>query len=180
VDAYLAKVPPPEREALLVLRSTLREILPHAEEGIRYGMPAFSLGGKGVAGFTASKNHLTYFPMSGDVLEAAGDAVARFPTSKGGLRFEVGDRLPVSLVRRLVKLRLAELAAVTNGRCSEYYDDGQLKAVGPKKDGRLHGRWKWFRRDGTLMRTGQFSHGEQTGTWTTWDRDGNRVKRTTY
>ena len=79
----------------------------------------------------------------------------------------------MALVRRLVTLRLAELATVTTGRRSEYYGDGQVKAVGPMKDGHLHGRWKWFRRDGTLMRTGQFSHGRQTGTWTTWDRNGN-------
>ena len=45
------------------------------------------------------------------MLEAAGDAVAKYPMSKGGLRFAVDKPLPVTLIRKLVKLRLAEIAA---------------------------------------------------------------------
>ena len=30
-------------------------------------MPCFKVGGKGVAGFGASQNHCTYFPMSGSI-----------------------------------------------------------------------------------------------------------------
>ena len=180
VDTYLAGVTPEQRAALILVRKTLRSILPHATEGIRYGMPAFALDGKGIAGYAAYKDHCGYFPMSGSVIEAAGDAVAGYETTKGGIRFDVDQRLPVGLVRRLVELRIAELAAVETGKRTEYYPDGQLKAVGPMKDGQLHGHWKWYRRDGTLMRTGQFSHGDQVGTWTTWDAAGNSVKVTRF
>jgi len=178
VDAYLAELAPDQRAALTTVRKALRSILPHATECIKYGMPAFALDGKGVAGYAAYKDHCGYFPMSGSVIEAAGDAVAGFATTKGGIRFGVDQRLPVGLIRRLVKLRLAEFADVENGRRTEYYDDGQLKAVGPMKDGQLHGRWKWYRRDGTLMRTGQFDHGTPIGTWTTWDQSGNPARAT--
>lgn len=180
VDAYLAGVSPAQRSALTAVRTALRSILPHADECIRYGMPAVALDGKGIAGYAAYKDHCGYFPMSGSVIEAAGDAVAGYETTKGGIRFGVDRRLPVGLIRRLVKLRLAELAAVDNGRRTEYYDDGRLKAVGPMKKGQLHGRWKWYRRDGTLMRTGQFSEGKQVGTWTTWDGAGNARKTTRF
>ncbi len=81
---------------------------------------------------------------------------------------------------RAVDAYLAELAAIENGGRIEYYDDGQHKAVGPMRNGQLHGRWKLFRRDGTLMRSGQFSLGEQFGTWTTFDRAGNPTKTTTF
>jgi uncharacterized protein YdhG (YjbR/CyaY superfamily) len=180
VDDYLAGVAPAQRAALVAVRNTLRSILPHATECVKYGMPAFTLEGKGVAGYAAFRDHCGYFPMSGSVLGAAGDAVAGYATTKGGLRFGVEQRLPVGLVRRLVKLRLAEIAAVDNGRRSEYYDDGQLKAVGQMRDGQLHGRWKWFRQDGTLMRTGQFSNGKQTGTWTSWDAAADPTKVTRF
>ncbi len=82
----------------------------------------------------------------------------------------------MTVLRRLIALRLAEIAAVENGKRSEYYGDGRLKAVGPMKDGLLHGRWKWYREDGSLMRTGQFAGGERTGVWTTYDRSGAAVK----
>ena len=178
VDEYLAKLATPQRETLGAMRDMLRSVLPHAQECLKYGMPAFTLDEKGVAGYAGFKEHCSYFPMSSAVLEQAGPAVARYSSSKGALRFPVDKPLPLSLVRRLVKLRLAEISAVENGRRIEYFDDGRHKAVGHMKDGRLHGRWSWFRRDGTLMRTGQFSHGDKVGTWETWNADGTLLKTT--
>jgi uncharacterized protein YdhG (YjbR/CyaY superfamily) len=176
VDAYLGSAPSPQRETLESLRATLRTLLPHAEECMKYGMPAFALDGQGVAGYAAFKAHCSYFPMSGSVLVAAGDAIGRHETSKGGLRFAIDKPLPVALVRKLVKLRLAEFDAVTNGARRTYYPDGRLKAAGRMKDGQLHGAWKWYRQDGSLMRTGSFKDGAKTGTWQTYDRDSAVVR----
>ena len=180
VDEYLAALVSPQRGTLGALRETLRTILPLAHECLKYGMPAFTLDGKGVAGYAGFKDHCSYFPMSSAVLEQVGTAADRYPQSKGGLRFPVDKPLPVPLVRRLVKLRLGEISAVENGKRTEYFDDGRVKATGQMKDGRLHGRWKWYRRDGTLLRTGQFSHGRKVGTWETWREDGNVAKTTQF
>jgi uncharacterized protein YdhG (YjbR/CyaY superfamily) len=176
VDRYLDDVPEPQRTTLSKLRTTLRKVLPHADECIKYGMPAFALQGQGVAGFAASKDHCGYFPFSSTVLAAAGDAVDGYRTSKGGLQFPVDRPLPVGLVRTLVALRIAELGAVTDGVRREHFADGQLKAEGRMKGGALHGRWSWYRKDGTLLRTGQFRDGERVGPWTTYDRAGQRVR----
>lgn len=172
VDAYLAATASPQREALEALRETIRSVLPHAQEAMKYGMPAFILGGKGVAGYAAFKHHCGYFPMSSSVVQKAGEAVAGYETSKGGFRFGTGERLPVGLVRQLLELRIEELATVENGQCFEYQGDGRLEAEGRMKDGRRHGRWKWYGDDGTLLRTGRYADGEQVGTWTTWNTDG--------
>jgi uncharacterized protein YdhG (YjbR/CyaY superfamily) len=178
VDKYLAGFPPAQRATLAALRATLLEILPHATEAVKYGMPAVLLGDKAIAGYAGFKEHCSYFPHSSNVLTAAGSAVAKYPVSTGGLRFAVDKPLPTAIVRKLVKLRLGELADVANGPRFDYYDDGQLKAAGPMKSGQLHGKWKWFRKDGTLMRTGQFAHGKQVGTWQTFDARGTLVKTT--
>lgn len=180
VEAYLDGMGTAQRAPLDAVRRTLRSVLPYADECLKYGLPAVALHGKGVAGYGAFADHWSYFPMSGAVLSEAGDTVARYARSKGGLRLGLDERLPVAVVRRLVKLRIAELAAVTTGQRSEYYPDGMLKAVGRMKDGQLDGRWKWFRRDGTLMRTGQFAQGAQTGIWITWERDGTEGTTTRY
>ena len=69
VDAYLAGLEEPKRSTLEALRRSIRAVVPDAEECISYGMPAFRVGGKVVAGFAAFKNHLAYLPHSGEVLE---------------------------------------------------------------------------------------------------------------
>jgi uncharacterized protein YdhG (YjbR/CyaY superfamily) len=110
VEQYLAGAPSPQRETLTTVRATLRKVLPAAGEDLKYGMPTFLLDGKGVAAYASFKAHCGYFPMSSGVLTAAGDAVAKYKVSKGGLRFAVDEPLPAGLIRRLVKLRLAEIA----------------------------------------------------------------------
>ena len=172
VDEYLAQLAPDPRRTLERLRATLAKVLPHADEGMKYGMPAFVLRDKGVAGYAAFADHCGYFPMSGDVLDRAGDAVAGYTVSKGGLQFPIGGRLPVGLVRRLVRLRLDELGEVRTGPVVAYYDDGGVKSTGRMSDGVMTGAWEFFRKDGSLMRSGRFRAGEQVGTWQTFHRDG--------
>jgi uncharacterized protein YdhG (YjbR/CyaY superfamily) len=85
------------------------EELPEADQGLSYGMPAFKVQGKTVAGFAAFKNHLSYLPHSGSVLSQLGDEIAGYGTSKGALRFEIDRPLPQALVRRLVRTRMRQL-----------------------------------------------------------------------
>ncbi len=173
VEAYLAALQPDARTTLERLRATLRTVLPSAREGMRYGMPAVVVGDKAVAGYGAFADHCGYFPMSGDVLGRAGELVAGYTVSKGGLQFPIGTRLPVGLVRRLVRLRLDEIAEVADGRAVSYYDDGTVKSTGRMRAGQMVGAWEFFRKDGSLLRSGSFRDGLQVGTWTTFRRDGS-------
>ena len=109
IDAYLAGLDEPKRGTLEALRTAIMEVVPDAEQGMSYGVPAFKVRGKSVAGFAAFKAHLSYLPHSGSVLTALGDDVAGYATSKGALRFAVDEPLPESLVRKLVTARLREL-----------------------------------------------------------------------
>jgi uncharacterized protein YdhG (YjbR/CyaY superfamily) len=161
------------------LRATLRKLLPHADEAIKYGMPCFVVEGKGVAAYDAFKDHCSYFPMGGTILTRVSGIPEGWATSKGTLQFPPDRPLPVALVKELVRARLDVFAEVVNGKCVMLYDDGSVKAEGSMKGGQANGAWKWYRRDGTLMRTGRFKAGEQVGAWETWDRTGRLVKTTT-
>ena len=108
VDAYLADVDEPKRTTLEELRRTILELLPDADETISYGMPAYKVQGKTVAGFAAFKHHLSYLPHSGSVLDKLGDQIASYETTKGSLHFPVDQPLPRDLVRRLLNERLAQ------------------------------------------------------------------------
>jgi uncharacterized protein YdhG (YjbR/CyaY superfamily) len=109
VDDYLAALDEPKRSTLDALRKTIMEIVPGAEQGISYGVPAFKVQGKAVAGFAAFKNHLTYVPHSGSVLATLPDNTAPYETSKGALRFAVDKPLPKRLVKKLISARMREL-----------------------------------------------------------------------
>jgi uncharacterized protein YdhG (YjbR/CyaY superfamily) len=85
------------------------EVVPGAEQCISYGMPAFKVQGKTVAGFAAFKNHLSYLPHSGSVLATLTDDVAPYETSKGALKFAINNPLPKRLVKKLIHTRMAEL-----------------------------------------------------------------------
>jgi uncharacterized protein YdhG (YjbR/CyaY superfamily) len=109
IDAYLAALDEPKRDTLETLRRSILEVVPDAEEGLAYGMPAFKVRGKTVAGFAAFKNHLSYLPHSGSVVAELGDEVARYETSKGSLKFAVDKPLPQRLVKKLITARMKEL-----------------------------------------------------------------------
>lgn len=110
VDEYLAGAPEPQRTTLIALRVMLASLLPQAVEGMSYGVPAFLVDGKPVAGYAHAKRHCSYFPHSGAVLDQVEpDLLEGYDWSKGTLRFPV-DRPPdQALVRRLVEIRLGML-----------------------------------------------------------------------
>lgn len=69
------------------------------------------------------------------------------------------------------------------GRPEKYikrHNDGTVWAKGWMKNGKMHGKWTWFRKDGSKMRSGSFTNGKQTGTWTTYAASGRVVKVTDF
>ena len=108
IDEYLATVKGEKRAALDKLRKTIRAIIPKAEECISYRIPAFRLDGKIVAGFAATARGCSYFPFSGSTLRSLADEVEGYDGTKSSLHFDPAEPLPVTLVRKLVKTRIAE------------------------------------------------------------------------
>lgn len=109
IDDYLARATPESRALLCALRKTIHAIVPGLEECISYGMPAFRHRGKVVAGFSATAKGCSYYPFSGTTLATLGDAVADFDRTKSALHFGREKPLPASLVRKLLRARIAEL-----------------------------------------------------------------------
>ena len=107
IDQYLAGVRDDQRVALEKLRKTIRAAAPLAEECISYGIPAFR-NPRMLVGFGATAKHCALYLMSASILDQFADEVQDFGTSKGTIRFCPDQPLPASLVRKLVKARLAE------------------------------------------------------------------------
>jgi uncharacterized protein YdhG (YjbR/CyaY superfamily) len=108
IDDYLATLDEPKRSTLSALRDTIVSVIPDAEECISYGMPAFRVRGKVLAGFAAFKNHLSYVPHSGSVLSALATELAAYPQTSGSLHFPVDTPLPRTLVEKLIAVRMRQ------------------------------------------------------------------------
>jgi uncharacterized protein YdhG (YjbR/CyaY superfamily) len=111
IDEYFAPLPADQRAALQKLRKAVKAAAPKAEECINYGLAAFRMNGKSIAGLGASANHLSYYPMSGSITNTLAADLKGYETSKGAVRFPVNNPLPATLVRKLVKARIAEIAS---------------------------------------------------------------------
>src|SRR5262245_11374303 len=111
IDAYLAAVKGEKRTALDRLRKTIRSIIPGAEECISYGMPAFRLDGRVVAGFQATSKGFSYYPFSGTTLATLAAELKDYDQTKSALHFGPEAPLPATLVRKLLKARIAETRA---------------------------------------------------------------------
>jgi uncharacterized protein YdhG (YjbR/CyaY superfamily) len=116
-DAYLATLSADKRATLQRLREIIRAAAPAAEEGMSYGMPAF-IQGKPIAGYAASAKFCSYYPMSGRVIESLKGDLAKYDVTKGAIHFPIGKPLPLSLVRKLIKARLAEIDAAASLKTS--------------------------------------------------------------
>lgn len=112
VDAYLAALPAAPRNTLERLRKTIKAAAPEATETISYQMPAFKQDGRFLVSYAAFKNHCSLFPASARVLEEHGEELKPYFSGKGTLRFTTDNPIPTALVRKIVKTRIEENAAL--------------------------------------------------------------------
>lgn len=108
ITAYLDALDEPKRSTLQKLRETILWVIPEAEEGISYQLPAFRVRGKVIAGFAAFKNHLSYLPHSGAVFPQLQEDLNAYRKSVGALRFPIDEPLPKEIVEKLIKVRMAQ------------------------------------------------------------------------
>ena len=109
IDEYLALVPEPARTTLEKMRATIRSAAPDATEAISYGLPTFRYRSRGLVAIAAFKKHCSLFPMSGAVIDKFKDELEGFHTSKGTLQFPPDKPLSATLVKKIIKARMAEI-----------------------------------------------------------------------
>ena len=108
VDQYFAAVPQPARTTLNKIRATIRSAAPpDATEVISYGMPAFKHKGV-LVWFAAFADHCSLFPTAA-IIEKFKPELKRYTISKGTIQFPADKPLPSTLVKKIVKARVAQV-----------------------------------------------------------------------
>jgi uncharacterized protein YdhG (YjbR/CyaY superfamily) len=115
VEDYLAALPEAPRAALENLRKSIKAAAPEATETISYRMPTFKEHGRFLVSYAAFKDHCSLFPASKKVLEAHGGELKPYFSGKGTLRFTADKPIPAALVKKVVKTRIEENAALRRG-----------------------------------------------------------------
>jgi uncharacterized protein YdhG (YjbR/CyaY superfamily) len=100
--------PSPHRETMLEMRNRILEIIPDAEEVVSYGMPAFKLDGRVLAGLLANKKHVGYYPFSGSILHLFPEELAKFSTTKSAIHVPVDKPLAKGLIKKLIRARIQQ------------------------------------------------------------------------
>lgn len=106
VDQYIADFPAAVQAKLEEMRSTIKKVAPRAEEVISYNMPAFRLDGVLVY-YAANKAHIGFYPTGSPII-AFKKELESYVTSKGAIQFPLDKKLPLTLVKNIVKFRVQE------------------------------------------------------------------------
>lgn len=109
LDEYLARAPDGHRMALKQLHEAVMSAVPHADEVIRRGVPAFRYHGKPLVSIGAAQRHVALYVMYGAVLTAHAAELQAYDTSNTVVRFDPNQPIPVGLVTKLVRARAAEI-----------------------------------------------------------------------
>lgn len=107
IDEYISIFPKDIQKILEEVRGTIKAAAPETEEKISYGIPTFTLNGKYLIYFAGWKNHISIYPIPTGS-EAFNKQVSKYVEGKGTLKFPLDKPLPLKLITKIVKLKVAE------------------------------------------------------------------------
>lgn len=106
---YLSDLPEPQRSAIGQVYDRARALVPEAEDGIGYGMPALRYRGKALLSVMNARDHIGLYPFSPAAIDVVRDELAGYSLAKGTVRFTPDHPLPEALLDAIILARKAEI-----------------------------------------------------------------------
>jgi len=109
IDDYLAGLEPADAAVIGHAYEVARDVVPEAEQGLGYGMPALTYRGKALLSLMRAKAHIGVYPFSPAAIVEILDLLSGVDHAKGTIRFDPADPLPDDTIRALVRARKAQI-----------------------------------------------------------------------
>ncbi len=109
IDEYIRAAPPEVQDILRKMRQVIKAAAPQATEAIKYRMPTFVFHGN-LVHFAAMKEHIGFYPTASPIVVFRQE-LSRYKTSKGAVRFPIGERIPFGLIGKIVRFRVKQSLA---------------------------------------------------------------------
>ncbi|KXK26248.1 MAG: hypothetical protein TR69_WS6001001243 [candidate division WS6 bacterium OLB20] len=104
IDDCISGYPEETQLILQNVRHVISAAVPEAVEAISYGIPTFKLNGKNLVHFSATKEHLGFYPTP-EGIEAFRAELSGYDTSKGTVRFPLHEPIPYDLIKVITEYR---------------------------------------------------------------------------
>ncbi|MBP6795258.1 MAG: DUF1801 domain-containing protein [Saprospiraceae bacterium] len=106
IDQYHSTLPLEIQSKVQELRMAIRQAAPKSTEVISYNMPAFKMN-KVLVYYAAAKAHIGFYPTPGPII-AFEKELSNYVTSKGAIQFPINEKLPITLIKKIVKFRVLQ------------------------------------------------------------------------
>jgi len=104
VDSYIASAPKEMQRKLEDIRRAIKEVAPTADERISYGMPYYDYKGR-LVWFAIMKTHIGLY-LRPPIIEEYKRELTGYKTTKSAIHFPLDEKLPIMLIKKLVKARM--------------------------------------------------------------------------
>jgi len=108
VDEYIAKAPAAAQPKMQEMREAIRAAAPEAQELISYGIVGYKYLGRSLVYFGPAKKHIGLYGAGAAIYKKYKKELKKYDLAKGTIRFPLSEPLPISLIKQIVKDRLAE------------------------------------------------------------------------
>lgn len=109
VDDYFERQTPEVKRRLKAMRSVIRKAVPRGEDVISYAIPAVRIPEGVVVFYAGWKKHLSLYPLSAAIRQTLEKPLAKYAHARGTVRFPLDEKLPLTLIARITRLRLKEV-----------------------------------------------------------------------
>jgi uncharacterized protein YdhG (YjbR/CyaY superfamily) len=106
IEEYIASAPVESQEKLRQMHQIVRESAAGATESLKWGMPAHSHQ-KILVTYAGLKHHIGFYPMP-SAIKAFAKEIKNYKTGEGSVQFPLDQKLPIALIKKMVKFRVKE------------------------------------------------------------------------
>jgi uncharacterized protein YdhG (YjbR/CyaY superfamily) len=106
IDSYIEAFPLKTIQLLNQVRRTIQQLVPDAEETMKYGIPTYVFHGN-LVHFAGYKNHIGFYPGAAGI-EAFKEQFKDYEWSKGAVQFPIDKPMPLKLITQIVKYRIQQ------------------------------------------------------------------------